>query len=614
MLKHLSTLCAATLIAVSTQAQTTYLATSFDEGIPETFQNWDIDENQPSTDMANLGFTIGTAWIVTTEGKDNNAVACSTSWYKNAGTSNDWMVLPPIEIKDAETKIIWRARASDKDLRDGYKLYIGHFPDADSGRDYIMPDDFDLLSPLYSTNKETFDWNLHTISLADYVGQTVYLAFVNDSKDKTCLYIDDIFVGVPAAVGLSLDFGRCYDGYGDITISGKAYATLSQPVEQYTIGFEMNGKTIEQTFNNTLEPGVQLPFALSETAFLEKNATADYRAWIKAGDDQSEIRGKLSAYLWKVVAEEVTGTWCQYCVRGIGAMNYMRENDPEGFIGIAIHNNSSSTVPDSMAISGEEYRKWVMATYSMNGYPHCVLNRNAQYSIDPGIIPTTAASIKRNGQNYYGLTLSATYNPETNRIAADTEVLFAKDFDNTNFKLAYIVIENDVHRTHAETGILDNYCGYDQVNAYAGGAMGECYGFENLPGIVNADDIWYQDVARGYDGTDGYKGIEGLFPKNISDGDVFTHQMELDMPETVLVKENAELVVLLLSKSGAILNAEKCPIAQQSAEPTAVEFGAVVQRHTEPAVYDLQGRVVSKSGHSLQPGIYIIGGKKVVVK
>ena len=295
-------------------------------------------------------------------------------------------------------------------------------------------------------------------------------------------------------------------------------------------------------------------------------------------------------------------------------MNYMRENDPEGFIGIAIHNNSSSTVPDSMAISGEEYRKWVMATYSMNGYPHCVLNRNAQYSIDPGIIPTTAASIKRNGQNYYGLTLSATYNPETNRIAADTEVLFAKDFDNTNFKLAYIVIENDVHRTHAETGILDNYCGYDQVNAYAGGAMGECYGFENLPGIVNADDIWYQDVARGYDGTDGYKGIEGLFPKNISEGDVFTHQMELDMPETVLVKENAELVVLLLSKSGAILNAEKCPIAQQSAEPTAVEFGAVVQRHTEPAVYDLQGRVVSKSGHSLQPGIYIIGGKKVVVK
>ena len=637
MFKHLSSLFTAALLATtSVQAQTTYFATSFDEGMPDSFQNWDIDENQPSSDMANLGFAVGTAWIVTNEGKDNNPAACSTSWYKTAGTSNDWMVLPPIEIKDAEAKIIWRARASDKDLRDGYKLYIGHFPDADSGRDYIMPDDFDLLSPLYSTNKETFDWNLHTISLADYVGQTVYLAFVNDSKDKTCLYIDDIFVGVPAAVGLTLDFGRCYDGYGDITISGKAYATLSQPVEQYTIGFEMNGKTIEQTFDGTLEPGVQVPFTLSETAYLEKNATADYRAWIKAGDDQSEQNGRLSAYLWKVVAEEVTGTWCQYCVRGIGAMNHMRENDPEGFIGIAVHADVSNTTPDAMAIPGEEYRQWLMSSYSMSGYPHCVMNRNAQYSIDPGNIPTTAATIKKNGENFYGLSLSAYYDAETNLITGNTTVAFAKDFENTNFKLAYIVIENDVHRTHAETGILDDYCGYDQINGYAGGGMGECYGFENLPSIINADDIWYQDVARGYSGNDGYKGITDIFPKTISDGDVFTHEIEIDMPQTVLVKENTELVVLLLSKSGAILNAEKCPISMEKPEATGISQltmdNGQLSMDNCGAVYDLQGRMVSRGNvtmdngrltmdnygsgiaPSMKKGVYIMNGRKVIVR
>ncbi len=627
MLKHLSTLCAAAfLTAVSLQAQTTYFSTSFDDGMPETFQNWDIDENQPSTDMVNLGFAIGTAWIVTTEGKDNNPVACSTSWYKKAGTSNDWMVLPPIEVKDAEAKIIWRARAYDKDYRDGYKVYIGHFPEADSERDYIMPDDFDQQSPLFATaNKgENYEWTLHSVSLADYVGQTIYIAFVNDSKDKACLYVDDIFVGIPAAVGLTLDFGRCYDGYGEIPISGKAYATLSQPVEGYTIGFEMNGQTIEHTFVGTLEPGVQVPFTLPETASLERNATADYRAWIKAGDDQSEIQGKLSAYLWKVVAEEVTGTWCQYCVRGIGAMNYMRENDPEGFIGIAIHNDSSPTVPDSMVIPGEDYRSWIMASYSMSGYPHCVVNRNAQYSIDPGNIPTTAAKIKSLGQNFFGLALSANYDEASSRILANTDIYFANDYDNVNFKLAYIVIENDVHRTHADTGILDNYCGYDQVNAYAGGVQGACYGFEDMPQIINADDIWYQDVARGYDGTDGYKGIEGLFPKTIADGDVLTHQMELDMPETVLVKENAELVVLLLSKSGAILNAEKCPIALHPAETTAintlpVEYGAVSQHQT--ALYDLQGRCIgnlaprsSLPAPRMKKGIYLQGGKKFVVR
>ena len=639
MFKHLSSLFTAALLATtSVQAQTTYFATSFDEGMPDSFQNWDIDENQPSTDMANLGFAVGTAWIVTNEGKDNNPAACSTSWYKTAGTSNDWMVLPPIEVKDSEAKIIWRARTRDKDYRDGYKVFVGHFPDESTGRDYIMPDDFDQQTPLFATSSkgENYEWTLHTISLAQYVGQTVYIAFVNDSKDKACLYVDDIFVGIPAAVGLTLDFGRCYDGYGDITVSGKAYATLSQPVTGYTIGFEMNGKTIEQTFDGTLEPGVQVPFTLSETAYLEKNATADYRAWIKAGDDQSEQNGRLSAYLWKVVAEEVTGTWCQYCVRGIGAMNHMRENDPEGFIGIAVHADVSNTTPDAMAIPGEEYRQWLMSSYSMSGYPHCVMNRNAQYSIDPGNIPTTAATIKKNGENFYGLSLSAYYDAETNLITGNTTVAFAKDFENTNFKLAYIVIENDVHRTHAETGILDDYCGYDQINGYAGGAMGECYGFENLPSIINADDIWYQDVARGYSGNDGYKGITDIFPKTISDGDVFDHEIEIDMPQTVLVKENTELVVLLLSKSGAILNAEKCPISMEKPEATGISQltmdNGQLSMDNCGAVYDLQGRMVSRGnvtmdngrltmdnyGSGIAPlmkkGVYIMNGRKVIVR
>lgn len=606
------------IIAMNSQAQTTYLSTSFDEGIPETFQLWDIDENQPSTDMANLGFAVGTAWIATTEGKDSNHVACSTSWYKKAATSNDWMVLPPIEVKDSEAKIIWRARTYDKDYRDGYKVYVGHFPDEDTGRDYIMPDDFNQLEPLFETAKENFDWTLHEESLADYAGQTVYIAFVNDSKDKACLYIDDIFVGIPAAVGISLDFGRCYDGYGDITISGKAFANLSQPVTGYTIGFEMDGWTTEQTFDGTLSPGVQVPFTLDQKPFLAKNATADYRAWIKAGDDQSEISGKLSAFPWKVVAEEVTGTWCQYCVRGIGAMNYMRENNPDGFIGIAVHADVS-TVPDSMAIPGHDYLNWLMSSYNMSGYPHCVVNRNAQYSIDPGNIPSTVEAIKKNGQNFFGLTLRSSLSSlhSSPTIKANTTVAFANDYSNYNFKLAYIVIENNVHRTHAETGILDNYCGYDQINAYAGGAMGECYGFESLPSIVNADDIWYQDVARGYCGNDGYKGIADIFPKEISDGDVFEHEIELDMPETVLKPENTELVVLLLSKSGSILNAEKCPIMPQEYISTGIAdhsspFPLPSSRATPRSpLLDLTGR---PHAAPLSKGIYIVNGRKVVIR
>lgn len=609
MNKKLLSIIAAAFVTIAMQAQQTYFSTSFDEGIPPTFTLWDMDQNEPSTDMAKLGFAVGKAWIAVADGNDNNIAACSTSWYKKAGTSDDWMILPEITISDSEAQLQWRARAYDKEYRDGYKV-LAAIIDGDDVE--LLPDLFDTANPLFTTSKENQAWTRHEVSLANYVGKTIRIAFVNDSKDKTRLLVDDIFAGVPSTVGLLLDFDRTYDGYGDITISGRAFANLSEPVPSYTIGFEMNGETIEQTFNNELQPGVQVPFQLTGKAHLERNATAEYKAWITAGNDKSEINGKLSAFLWKVVAEEVTGTWCQYCVRGIGAMNYMRENDPDGFIGIAIHNNSSTSCPDSMAIPGEEYRAWIMNNYSMSGYPHCVLNRNAQYSTDPGNIPSYTARIKQSGKNYTGLSLTANYDSAADMISATTDVFFANDYENADFKLAYIVIENDVHRTHAQTGLINQYCGYDQINGYAGGAMGECYGFEELPSIINADNIWYQDVARGYEGTDGYKGNSGLLPKTIADGDSFTHEVQLAMPATVLNKENTELVVLLLSRTGAVVNAEKCPIGIDG----SLGIKSLQEYSTQsvnPATYTISGcRVDGKT--PLRKGIYIVGGKKVVVK
>ena len=588
------------------EAQITYFSTSFDDGIPETFSLYDLDQNEPSSDTKKMGFEVGKPWVALKVDKDSVSVAASTSWYKKGATSNDWMVTNGIEIASEKAVVSWRAKASDKSYADGYSVYL-----STTG---ATPEDFDTTAPALQLAKESAEWTEHALSLADYVGQTVYIAFVNDSRDKALLYVDDLFVGVPSKVGFTLDFGRCYDGYGDIVVSGHAFATEQEAVEGFTIGFTTDdGQTISQHFAETLQPGIPVAFTLDETVHVERNQTIAYKAWVESGDDRSELSNRLSAYLWKVVAEEVTGTWCQYCVRGIGAMNYMRQNAPEGFIGIAVHNHEDSyTVPDSMAIPGEEYRRWLMSSYGMSGYPHCVINRNAIFSTDPGSIPAYYEAIKATQENFSGLTLEATVDAE-GVITGKTQVFFAKDYTGADFKLAYIVIENDVHRTHAETGILDNYCGYDQINAYAGGAQGACYGFENLPRVVNADDIWYQDVARGYAGNDGYKGEGGLFPANINDGDSFTHEQTLNMPAKVLRWENTELVVLLLSKSGVIVNAEKCPIVVT--QPSSIHPSTCNVQRSSFNVYSLSGRQLSDTS---RPGIYILRQgdrvRKVMVK
>lgn len=586
-------------LATAGNAQTTYLSTSFDDGIPAGFSLYDLDQNEPSKETANLGFAVGTPWVGIKVDKEENGVAASTSWYRKAGTSNDWLVTPAVTVSSGKAVVSWRAKASDKDYSDGYSVYI-----SENG---AAPENFDASAPALTVKKENATWTERSISLSAYEGKTVYIAFVNNSKDKALLYIDDLFVGIPSSVGLSLDLHRCYDGYGDISISGSAFARGANDVKGYTVGFTMGGKTVTYTSDATLKAGEKVPFTIPEPVNIGRNATEEYVAYIKSGDDSSVITGRLSAYPWKLVAEEVTGTWCQYCVRGIGAMEYMNENHPDGFIGIAIHNDGSSVVPDSMAIPGEEYRAWVMSQFGISGYPKCVMNRNAMYAIDPGNIPTYYNNIKEKEENFTGIALTAQLGTD-GRIDAHTDVFFAKDYTGADFKLAYIVIENDVHRTHAETGILNNYCGYDQINGYAGGSMGECFGFEDLPSVIMADNIWFQDVARGYSDNDGYKGIDGIFPADIYDGDSFAHEISLDVPETVLKKENAELIVLLLDKNGIIRNADKCAISSAS---TAIETVSCDNVRNDGFYYSLTGqRMITP-----RPGmVYILNGKKVIAK
>ncbi|MBQ3630975.1 MAG: choice-of-anchor J domain-containing protein [Prevotella sp.] len=543
-------------------AQTTYFSTDFEADMPEGMTFYDLDENEPSIDMKNLGFAIGTPWIVSAPAdEDGNHVGTSTSWYRKGATSNDWMILPAVTVDDAKAKLLWRSRASDKDYRDGLVLYVA-LSTQQPGQP--QPSDFDTTAPLFSINKEEHAWQQHEVDLSAYMGQTIYIAFVNNSKDKTMLYVDDIFVGIPSNVGLKMGFDRCFDGYGEVTISGQAIGTGTQAVEQFTIGFELvspSGERLEgaeQTFNHHLAPGETFDFTLDQPVTLQRNQLYHYRAWIRSGDDQSVISGKFYAIPWKLVCEEVTGTWCQYCVRGLGAMNYMRENYPDGFIGIGIHNNGyPQSVPDSMAIEGEQYLSWLMSSYSMGGFPNCVMNRNTSYSIDPGNIPYYYINIKKYDRHEAGIQARAAYDPATGEITVNAEALFTKDYEEANFRLFYVVIENNVHRTHAETGILDNYCGYDQINGYAGNVQGECYGYEKLPGILNADDMWYNDVARGTWPKDDFRGIANVFPRQISDGDIYEYECAFPLPEKIHHIENCEVVVMLLDKDGRFMNADK---------------------------------------------------------
>lgn len=591
---------AALLTASNLNAQDTYFTTSFEDGIPSSFTLHDVDQRTPSNDMQKIGFAVGTPWIDILEPDGNgNHIACSTSWYKNAGKSNDWMVTEGIDIKSEKAVLRWRSRASDKDYRDGMAVYV-----SEKGTNV---DDFDTSAPVYQAKKENYTWIEHTVDLSAYKGKKVYIAFVNNSTDANCLYVDDIFVGVPSKVNMSLDLARVSKTYGDILVSGNAFATDKQTHKGFIVGYRVNGKTVEQTFDQTITADGKTAFTLDTPLHIERNQTIDYDAWIKCDGDSTGISSKVSAYPLKLVSEEVTGTWCGYCIRGIVGMKTMNDKYPDTFIGIAIHNDSNTKWPDAMAAGVEDYHDYIYNSCGITGYPHCVFSRNPNYSIDPQYMEKCYTAIMSEADNYTGIELKAQYNKNTGKIDTNTDIYFAKKQSNTNYKLAYVIVENNVHRTHAELGLAENEpSGYDQNNYYGNNAQGvEMGGYEKMGSTVRAEQIWYNDVARSIYPTP--QGEEGIIPADIAEGDHFSNEVSLDIPTNVLNSANTEVIVLLLEKNGIIVNADKVKI---EGIETGIEEVANNNTIDTNAYYNLQGMRVAKG----TKGLLIHSGKKFINK
>ncbi|MDE6668861.1 MAG: choice-of-anchor J domain-containing protein, partial [Muribaculaceae bacterium] len=528
----LLTACLATGLTAS--AQQVFFNCDFSEGFPEGTALFDVDGNEPSIDMKNLGFDIGTPWIITQD-KDGNYSACSTSWYKSPGKSNDWMVTPPIEIASSGVLLRWIAKAADKDYKDGYSVYI-----SETGPE---PELFDTAEPLFSTKGEKAEWTSHEISLDEYVGKTVYLAFVNDSKDKSTLYIDDIFVGVPSCLEVESIIPRVMEKPGNITVSGTVFNTSDKDIKGFTLKYQFgDGEIHTQEVDKSVKAGAQNSFRIQSEEAIAKNETLHYTIWVECEGDVASVSRKVSAYQRRIVAEEVTGTWCGYCVRGIVSMREMKEYYGDSFLGIAVHAGSANWA-DPMEML--DYTEWLFGKFNMSGYPHVTVNRSLTTTGDPANIYSYYKRLT--SEDYFtGLSLSADVDAETRTLKATTTLYTAQDFEDVDFRLAYVVVENDVHGEGME---------WAQNNYYSDNAMGEMGGFEELPAVVSGDQMYYQDVAR-YISPD-FGGIEGSLPSDVKEGVGVTHDYEFELPDNIMNDENTELAVLLINgKNGTILNAE----------------------------------------------------------
>ena len=162
-------------------------------------------------------------------------VATSASYASTALTPDNWMVLPAMTLPSnaSDFTLSWWVRAQDPSWSaEYYSVYVA------TGNTVAA---FTATTAIYS-GTSTGEYVKHTFSLANYAGQTIYIAFRHyNCTDMFRLNIDDIYVGASTAPELTIT--------GPTSVINGTAATYTATTDATTLAWYVDGT--QQTATGT---------------------------------------------------------------------------------------------------------------------------------------------------------------------------------------------------------------------------------------------------------------------------------------------------------------------------------------------------------------------------
>lgn len=598
-MKNSLLLCGALLLGTSAFSQTIF-SEDFNAGttLPTGWAQYNVDGLTPAANMAFMGTNAWVGYLSTDPTQGN--MMTSTSWYTPAGTSNDWLVTPAIVIPATGSfQLSFDIQGQDPSYLDSYEVYIS------TGGNAVA--NF-AGTPVISA-VSTGAWEKKMVDLTPYLGQTIYVAFRNNSTDKFRLNLDNVKVRTVLPVDAKLNSVNVVR-YAAVNTNNTLKASVtnegSTAITSLTINWN-DGTDHSSVITTSIAAGqtvvVNHPTTLNYATAVEKNLTVNITN-VNGGTDGDMTNNSGTAKIntlsqlpeKAVVVEEGTGTWCQWCPRGAVAMDYMYSNYSK-FIGIAVHNG------DPMALA--EYD----AGAAFTGFPGCNVDR----VILDGTVSQQAFETYYNDRKdlVVPASIGATVAISGANVTINAKATFKTPISAANFRLAVVIVENNVTGTGP---------GYNQKNAYAGGASGPMGGYENLPATVPAAQMVYNHVGRALLG--GYNGQAGSVPATVVDGTEAAYTFNYVVPATSNRPNMTAVVMLIDQNTGEIINAYATALSSLGAStltesinmnvypnPTSenvnVSFEATGNDYAI-TMYDLQGKVVKTQDYKNLDGAQTI--------
>ena len=240
-------------LTLSSNAQDILFEENFEDGIPATFNLFDVDGANANANVSQYqgSFVAGTL--------GGQACAISTSWLEPVGITDDWMITPSVTIENTPVYLTFSALAIDPNFPDGVEVYI-----STTGQDIS---DFEGIDPVYSTTTagEASEWTTRSIDLSDYDGQSVYVAFRNNSNDDYLLGIDNIKFKSLAANDAQLSSATIDSPLeGNRTVDVQVTNGGSNAITSFSIDWSLSGDDYNESVN-----GINLSTGQSTTVQLE---------------------------------------------------------------------------------------------------------------------------------------------------------------------------------------------------------------------------------------------------------------------------------------------------------------------------------------------------------
>ncbi len=473
------------------------------------------------------------AWLSYVPHNGTDTFAVSTSWINPLGTANAWLITPTIDSIKFNSVLSWEAMAPDINNPDGYEVYV-----TTNTTSTPIVSDFSAL--IFSTTAEKSNWQTHGISLAAFAGQSIRIAFKNNSSNKYQLWLDDIIVenisnGYDAG-SLSHDVYK----YSSVSANNTISATFKNygyaPINNLTINYKMNnGPTVNEI--KILSPPLNylesrsLSFSIPYTSAIPQYNT--FKVWsstINGLADQNNgndtILGELtissSVPQKKVLIEQFTGAWCGWCPDGYTVLNSIVSTNTN-VIAASIHDNDNMATIEGNALIADYATEFPSATidqYQFSTTDEIAITRNNWNSfINQRLVMKVPATVA---------ITNVTYDSLTRQIDATVSSSFVGDVKG-DYRLNLYIKENNVYGPSLD--LTDNqwnqHSSLFNVGASPYYQMGSYLNASTY--LLSPAEYKHQYVVNKM--TDGSYGASGIIPANgLTNGQTYSKTYSYTLP------------------------------------------------------------------------------------